>query len=232
MTGCWLSWYPVMHWGTEFLSLPPYSPSYRENCSSVYCKCGGYTSEHFLQPGLLNEVQIVRQAMVRKILKQAKRCWLSLRQCVHRLIEQQEALGKFFKKEANHEPATQPPSSKTSATLQKNAFSDPKSACSDTSFDMPKYLVSQQQLADKKKESVTSGSCDKPFTKPQFIYHFLADPLSSVYAQLPQHGAPLFDKANLLLQKDESCIHVLHATMEMQPQKSLYSLWSLVLSYP
>ena len=68
-------------------------------------------------------------------------------------MEQQDALSKFFEKDANHNPATNipTPSSKTTPTLQKNAFIDPKFARSNKSFDMTKYLVSQHKLADKKK---------------------------------------------------------------------------------
>ena len=141
------------------------------------------------------------QTAVRKILKHALTRWLSLGKCVCRLIAQWGALEKFFEKEANHKPATNNPSSKTSATPQKNACSAPKSTSSNKSLNKTKYVFRQQHLAGKK-DSVTSGICDKPLTKSQLIHHFLADPLSRVYALFLQHPTLLFERANLLLQRE------------------------------
>ena len=53
----------------------------------------------------------------------------------------------------------------------------------------------------------------KPLSRPERVVKLLSDPQTKVYCMFLKHTQPVFDKANLILQKDEPCIHLLHQTL-------------------
>ena len=181
-----------------------------------------YLDKSSKRKSLLKDVQVMCQVEVRKILKQASTRWLSLGQCVRRLIEQWQALELYFQKEANacSKPTDLQQQTRASSASSSVESSSPAEPVKKKGFDLAGYLFQQQQLAEKKKKTEPETS-PKPLTKPEIIYSFLADPMSKVYALFLKRATPLFDKANLMLQKDEPCIHILHATLEMQLQDIL-----------
>ena len=53
----------------------------------------------------------------------------------------------------------------------------------------------------------------KSLTRPERVITLLSNPQTKAYCMFLKNTLPIFDKANLILQKDEPCIHLLHQTL-------------------
>lgn len=95
------------------------------------------------------------------------------------------------------------------------------------SFDLTTFLWKEQKVASaaeaakaKKKKTEESEKAVQKYSplesRATRVARLLSDPLTELTCMFLQSSLPLFDNVNMLLQKDEPCIHLLHAALIQQ----------------
>ena len=143
---------------------------------------------------LLKEIQQVYSAQSHAILKHCATRWLSLQNCISRLLEQMDSLTVFFRQEsqANRDKENKnPPASCMPPPQKKMNFS--------TSAQPP-----SNEKADPKKPE---NSKVRVQSKASQVYYRLIDPRTKLFCLFFEAQLPEFTQMNLLLQSDEPVIH-------------------------
>lgn len=112
---------------------------------------------------------------------------------------------------------------KTTAPQQPKIFDLSQYVFKQTEAAKPKERASSTKLPEKgssksssKSSKVVQPAAAKSLTRPERVVKNLQDPAVKIYCLFLQSVLPIFDKANLILQKEEPCIHVLHSTLTDQ----------------
>ncbi|XP_056598364.1 uncharacterized protein LOC130417080 [Triplophysa dalaica] len=112
-----------------------------------------YLDKSSKRKSCLRDIQIMCDAEVRKILKLSSTRWLSLGQCMARLLQQWDPLTVFFKKEvdAGKKKKTEPSkSTKPLSGLRHLSKASPSTSISATKLAQPKLPPSDSKLAQPK----------------------------------------------------------------------------------
>ena len=128
--------------------------------------------------------------------------------------------------------------SKQSTSTQPHS-SDPQKSKTATSsghhsFDLSSYLFKQSELQVVHKKKVDSAKTSKATedssanvkkgyaqSKVDKVMHFFSVKSNKLYCVFLQGAIPLFEHANVALQKEEPCIHIMHRTLLKQLREIL-----------
>ena len=133
----------------------------------------------------LKKCQVLCDVTTRKILKHVNTRWLSLGKCVDRLLEQWSPLEKFVDE---HMPKPKAESTKTSSKKSKTQATS----------------LHKKTIPEKSKAASV-----EPKTRIERIQARFLDPTTKLYCLFLKAVIPVFNSVNMLLQREEPCIHVL-----------------------
>ena len=118
-----------------------------------------------------------------------------------------------------------PSGHRSSGTSKHSTVCDVSRSGGMQDFNLSSYLFREGQVAaaaiehkkqQKAKQEATKATIPKSDTRVSRVCRMLSDPYTKLICLFLQYTIPLFDHVNIVLQRDEPCVHILHGLLEDQ----------------